>query len=90
VSQALALFVKVMRKLSKRLIDIQKEAITAQLPQPPSTGASRIDGGKDNTAANWRPVNMSIQEELDEAGDEVTREMRTKQREMIDSLDLTK
>ncbi|TDL16212.1 DUF699-domain-containing protein [Rickenella mellea] len=85
VSQSLALFVKVIRKISKALLDIQKEAISAELPEAP-TRVSRVD----KEAHNWRPMETSIDAELAEAGSKETRALQEKQREMIQSLDLSK
>jgi N-acetyltransferase 10 len=92
VSQALALFGKLIRKISKRLIDIRKAAISAELPEPKFTSASlvgstRLEGdaliGGDNVAAN-------MEAELEQAGNEVTSAMRERQKEMLASLDLSK
>jgi N-acetyltransferase 10 len=91
VSQALALFVKIVRKISKRLEDIQKVAIIAEMPTPP-TGASGPTGSGNlpSQMPDWEVVESVLNEELDEAGDEATRALREKQRQMIDSLDLSK
>ena len=86
VSQALALFVKVVRKISKVLIGIQKAAIVSEMPPPPTSYPS-LEQNASATMTAWKPVEMSLEEELEEAGNEAVRE---KQREMIDSLDLTK
>ena len=86
VSQVLAMFVKVMRKITKHLIGIQKEAISAQLP---ASGRATANVGNPDLE-DWRGVAHSIEEELDEAGDEETRALREKQRAMIDALDLKK
>ncbi|RDB30389.1 RNA cytidine acetyltransferase [Hypsizygus marmoreus] len=87
VSQGLALFVKVIRKISKRLVDIQKAAISAELPDASAKSVSAAQGP---TSTDWKPVAVSLEDELNEAGDEVTSALREKQREMIDSLDLRK
>jgi len=88
------LFVKIIRKISKRLTDIRKVAITAQLPQISRTGPLQVHNEKDNdkndAMADHRPVETLLRDELDKAGEEVTRDMREKQREMINSLDLKK
>ncbi|CAL1712686.1 unnamed protein product [Somion occarium] len=89
VSQALALFTKVIRKISKRLFDIQKEAISATIPEAPPKGAE-LNVGNKPSGTTWKPVETSLEEELKEAGDEVTNALKEKQREMIDSLDLSK
>ncbi|KAH7925148.1 DUF699-domain-containing protein [Leucogyrophana mollusca] len=90
VSQALALFVKVIRKISKQLMDIQKAAIGADIPIAPPANGFRVDASGDTVITSWKPVEATVEEELNEAGDEVSKVMREKQREMIDSLDLTK
>lgn len=99
VSQALALFNKLIRKISKKLTDIQKEAIGADIPvaPPPRNTDTRLhdndggDGGNSGEASKpWQPIEISVEDELDEAGDEVTRVLREKQRAMIESLDLSR
>ncbi|KAF8720306.1 hypothetical protein AX14_011063 [Amanita brunnescens Koide BX004] len=89
VSQVLAMFVKVMRKITKNLIGIQKESISAQLPGPGGATA-RVGNTDSGGAEQWRGVAHSIEEELEEAGDEETRALREKQRAMFDALDLKK
>jgi N-acetyltransferase 10 len=86
VSQALALFVKVIRKISKRLVDLQKAAISAELPD----ASAKATTSQGPTSTNWQPVATSLEDELNEAGDEATTALREKQREMIDALDLGK
>ena len=93
VNQALALFGKLVKKLSKRLQDIQKAAINATIPEPSSQAARPIAEGAsqdDAPATNWKPVTAVLDDELKEAGDEATRLLKEKQRQMIDSLDLSK
>jgi N-acetyltransferase 10 len=89
VAQALALFIKVVRKISKRLIDIQKAAIGASIPEAAVAPASRVAGER-NAQTDWTPVGISLDDELTEAGNDVTYALREKQRQMIDSLDLSK
>lgn len=82
----MALFVKVIRKISKKLVDIQKAAIDADLPAAPIPDSN---ANTTNQTQKWKPVEANLEDELQEAGDEVTRGLREKQREVIDSLDLT-
>jgi N-acetyltransferase 10 len=89
VAQALALFVKVVRKISKRLIDIQKAAIGASIPEAVVAPASRVVG-EQKVKTNWTPIETSLDDELNQAGNEATNALRERQREMIDSLDLSK
>ncbi|KAF7347248.1 RNA cytidine acetyltransferase [Mycena venus] len=80
VSQTLALFSKVIRKITKRLVGIQKAAIGADIPDP-STRTSTLP-----TAS----ISVPLEEELDEAGAGEMSKEKQRQREMIDSLDLKK
>ncbi|KAJ7665664.1 GNAT acetyltransferase 2-domain-containing protein [Mycena rosella] len=82
VSQTLALFSKVIRKITKRLVGIQKAAIGADIPDP-STRAPAGD-------KSWAPIAVPLAEELDEAGAGEMSKEQQRQREMIDSLDLKK
>jgi len=86
VAQALALFAKVVRKISKRLNDIQKAAIGASIPEAVAMPSSRVNDER----ADWVPVGINLDDELTQAGDDATNALRLKQREMIDSLDLSK
>lgn len=101
VSQALALFNKLVRKISKKLTDIQKDAIGADIPMatpPKKRKEPRVhdeteadDGGSGGEASkSWQPIDANIDEELEEAGDEAMRALREKQRAMIESLDLSR
>jgi len=92
VNQALALFVKSIRKITKRLMDIKKSAFEAELPSLPTadgTGDQRTLKAAE-TLEKMKPVDVTIDDELREAGNEVTRGLKEKQREMINSLDLSK
>ncbi|KAF8757943.1 RNA cytidine acetyltransferase 1 [Rhizoctonia solani] len=83
VNQALALFVKAIRKICARLQNLHKESLGADIPSQPSQPPAKADG------TDWKPLAQTVEEELQEAGNEVTRELKAKQREMIDALDLS-
>ncbi|KAF9014019.1 GNAT acetyltransferase 2-domain-containing protein [Cyathus striatus] len=88
VSQSLALFVKIIRKIGKRLLDVQKVAISENLAEPLTSVSMRLDGPEGTEG--WKPVNAGLEEELNEAGAEATSALRAKQQAMIDTLDLEK
>ena len=73
-------------------MDIQKSSLEAELP--PALTGNEIGDKRTLKAAEalekMKPVDITIDDELREAGNEVTRELREKQREMINSLDLSK
>ena len=79
-----------IKKISKRLQDVQKAAISASMPD---ASAARAGGGTEEGAGGkpaFAPLATSLEDELAEAGDEAARALREKQRAMIDALDLTK
>ncbi|KAJ7608711.1 GNAT acetyltransferase 2-domain-containing protein [Roridomyces roridus] len=82
VSQTLALFSKVVRKITKRLVGIQKAAIGADIPDPSTSTTIRTVGAA--------PIAVSLEEELNEAGEGEMSKEKQRQRELIDSLDLKK
>jgi len=91
VSQTLALFAKIIRKISRYLMDIQKAAISAELPQPTisvPTAASHMDEA--NLSQDPKSVTAVIEQELDEAGSDALNAVRERQKEFLSSLDLKK
>jgi N-acetyltransferase 10 len=94
VSQGLALFVKVMRKITRALRDIQKSALAEEIPlQEPEVQRNVGDGNEDGVqqgTKDWRPMATTVEEDLEEVVDEETKLARAMQRELIDSIDLSK
>jgi N-acetyltransferase 10 len=88
VSQALALFVKLIHKISSNLREIQKAAIGATIaaPAPASSDGESVR----RPIADVEPGLKTMEAELDAAGDEAATALREKQRAMIDSLDLSR
>ena len=101
MNQALALLVKIIRKISKRLVEIQKAVVSASVPDLrnskalPTASTSQLEGADDGSSLKpveeWQPsVTASIEKELEEAGGKVDSELRERQKAMLDSLDLRK
>lgn len=85
VNQALALFVKSIRKICKRLQDIHREAIGSTIPHAEAVVA-RGDGAED-----WAELQQPLADELEEAAMEVTEGMKqTQKKAMMESLDVSK
>jgi len=89
VSQALALFVKLIRKISGKLQDIQKAAISSTIRTPAPVQVSQDPGTRISLVADAERGLKTMEAELDAAGDEATAALREKQRAMIDTLDLS-
>lgn len=98
-NQVMALFVKIIRKFSQAFTQIQSQAIVEEDEKEANdkklkaavTKDKKEDGKRalDDDMA-WRPLKSDVDNDLQEAGDEVLDQLKAKQREMIDSLDLTK
>ena len=85
VSQALALFVKMIRKFTQMMEKLQKLEIDRSLPEQPQPEIQ--PNGSVNPGVS---VSQAITAELEEEGDEITKQLREQQKEVIDSLDLSK
>lgn len=90
-SQLLAMFVKIVRKVSMHFRSLVEGAVAETLPAE-DVGVAPKDatGVHDEEVIDQRfqPVAMGLDEELKEGGDEVNRELREKQRALIDALPL--
>jgi N-acetyltransferase 10 len=91
VSQVLALLVKVVRKLGKRLAEVRREEVEKSLPPPAaaatSTSAANAGAGAAvGKGAEWEGVGERMERELEEAGNEEQQRLKERQREMLDSL----
>ena len=92
-SQVLAIFMKIMRKVTQHFGALVSGAIAAELPDPNKTvGVSKENamGIHDDEVVGlkFEALEQRLEDELDEGGDEALRELRKKQREVIDSLPL--
>ncbi|KAE9368617.1 DUF699-domain-containing protein [Stipitochalara longipes BDJ] len=91
-SQLLAMFIKIMRKMSSQFGALVSGAHEANMPKREDIGVSRADasGALDDEIVDTRfvPLETGLEEELEEGGDEALRALREKQRELIDALPL--
>ncbi|KAJ6101919.1 RNA cytidine acetyltransferase [Penicillium sp. IBT 16267x] len=89
--QLLAMFLKIMRKVSTHFRGIVEGAVAEsmpaeQKPAEPAGGAHDDDIIEDR----FKPLDTGLDEELKEGGQQIDDEMREKQRALIDSLPLDK
>lgn len=91
-SQLLAIFMKIIRKITSHFSSLISGAIEAEMPDPNKVGVSRenASGVHDDEVVDnkYVPLETRLEDELDEGGDEALSELRAKQRELIDSLPL--
>ncbi|KAF3919568.1 hypothetical protein ABW20_dc0102727 [Dactylellina cionopaga] len=97
--QILAMFVKIMRKVSTALGGIVSQAIEEELPAEhqgrKKVGAEdSIRDGEDSVmgdlVSRLKPLEQTLEEDLEEGADEVKIALKEKQRELINALDLQK
>lgn len=91
-SQLLAMFVKVVRKVATFFRGLVEEAVIETLPDVIPTSAVDADAGEDegSKGARYKPLDKNLDEELREGGEEVDKELKEKQRALIDALPLDK
>jgi N-acetyltransferase 10 len=99
-SQLLAMFVKVVRKVSSYFRTLKESAVAGTMPArggegvPEGMNDADVHGedeeGRKPTSKTKRfePLSQSLSDELAEGGQEVDREMKEKQRALIDALPL--
>lgn len=92
-SQLLAMFIKILRKITTHFSSVVSGAYDAEMPRT-DIGVSRENatGVHDDEVVDskFQPLEKRLEEELDEEGDEALKEVRRQQRELIDSLPLEK
>ena len=81
---------KLIRKISGKLQEIQKAAIDSTIRAPAPAQVSQDPGTRISLVAGAERGLKAMEAELDAAGDEATTALREKQRAMIDALDLSK
>ncbi|KAI1827131.1 DUF699-domain-containing protein [Xylaria intraflava] len=90
-SQTLAMFIKIVKKFVAHFEGLVSGAIEASLPKDTiGVSVANASGVHDDEIVDTRfnPLEKSLEEELEEGGDEALKEIRQKQRELIDSLPL--
>ncbi|KAF2452651.1 GNAT acetyltransferase 2-domain-containing protein [Lineolata rhizophorae] len=80
-SQLLAMFVKVMRKVAMCFRSVVEGAAAEGIPNEEA-------GGDEAEAKEFKPLDKTLVDELEEAGDEVRMEEKERVRSMIDALPL--
>jgi N-acetyltransferase 10 len=87
-SQLLAMFVKIVRKVSAHFRRILEGAVEESLPQ--ASVQADEDGADEEQPTRYAPLKSNLDDELREGGEEVDKELKEKQRALIDALPLDK
>ncbi len=86
-SQLLAMFVKIVRKVSTCFRRLVEGAVVDAMPQ---ADAPAEDGVDEEHTQRFAPLQSNLDEELKEGGEEIDKELKEKQRALIDALPLDK
>ena len=87
-SQLLAMFVKIVRKVSSHFHRLLEGAVIETIPQ--SAPAAKDDAADGEEEERFVPLQKSLDDELREGGEDVNNELKEKQRALIDALPLDK
>lgn len=88
-NQTIAMFAKIMRKMSLHFRSVLSNSIEQTMPELKDENIAEMDG-EDIKALDAAEALDKMEDELEEAGNEATRAMKEKQKELINSLNLDK
>lgn len=88
-NQTIAMFAKIMRKISIHLRQILSASVEETLPSIPDEKIAEMDGEEVKTYDAAAALDQ-MEDELEEAGSEAVKAMKEKQKELINSLNLDK
>lgn len=88
-NQAMAIFAKIIRKFSTYFRKVLSKAIEESMPDLEDENVDAMNG-KETEQIDYKAIEQKLQDDLEEAGDEAIKEMREKQRELINALNLDK
>lgn len=89
-SQLLAMFIKIIRKVSMHFRSVIEGAVAETLPPENAVANRDANGAHDDEVVDdrFRPLETDLNDELREGGQEIDKELREKQRALIDALPL--
>lgn len=89
VTQLLAMFVKIVRKVSSHFRQLIEGAVAKDMPQKGTNGLGlAAHDGAEIARPMFQPLDERLDEELAEGGKAINQEMKEKQKAMIDALPL--
>jgi N-acetyltransferase 10 len=87
-SQLLAMFIKIIRKVSTHFRALLEGAVAQTLPSERPVAMGDADAHDDLADDQFRPLETDLNDELREGGQQIDQEMKEKQRALIDALPL--
>ncbi|EGW34245.1 uncharacterized protein SPAPADRAFT_49303 [Spathaspora passalidarum NRRL Y-27907] len=91
VNQSMAMFAKIVRKFSTYFRNVLSRAIEETMPELEDEAVKAMVGGdEDDEEIDYDAIERKLHDDLEEAGDEAMKELREKQRELINAINLDK
>lgn len=87
-NQSMAMFAKIVRKFSTYFREVLSKLIEDTMPVFEDEAVKEMDGHAEHV--DYDAVEQQLQDDLQEAGDEAVKELREKQRELINAINLDK
>ncbi|KAJ1856334.1 N-acetyltransferase 10 [Coemansia sp. RSA 720] len=86
--QILAMFTKIMRKVSNYFRSLETSAIAAEIDANAANAQSTAKRSLTDESA-WDPTAMSLEDDLADGGQQVSSELKMRQRELLDAIDMS-
>lgn len=87
-NQSMAMFAKIIRKFLNVFRDLQLKQIAEEMPELKDEVVQEMDGEAEDV--DYDAIEAKFNQDLEEAGDDAMKEMRERQKELINALDLDK
>lgn len=87
-NQSMAMFAKIVRKFSSYFRNVLKESYEESMPEYKDEHVEEMEGKVEHV--DYEKIKQDLEEELENAGDEAVNELKLKQRELINAINLDK
>ncbi|KAK6460073.1 putative ATPase [Scheffersomyces coipomensis] len=87
-NQSMAMFAKIIRKFAVYFRSVLSRAIEEQMPALEDEAVKEMDGNSEHV--DYDAIEKELEDDLQEAGNEAIKELRMKQKELINAINLDK
>ena len=87
-NQSMAMFAKIVRKFSTYFRGILSQSIEESMPALEDEDVQEMEGKKEHV--DYEAIEQQLEDDLEEAGNDAVNELKLKQRELINNLNLNK
>lgn len=87
-NQSMAMFAKIVRKFSTYFRNILSQSIEESMPALEDEDVQEMEGTKEHI--DYEAIEQQLEDDLEEAGNDAVNELKSRQRELINNLNLNK